>query len=66
MKLTRAQEKYLIEIGLQSLLDNIIKPARLQKKVVKKKGNKWSAARHKKYAETMAQKWDGKRKIDKK
>lgn len=63
MKLNRQQEMALANYGLQILLENIApaKPTRVVKKKSVKKSS-WSTARRKKFAATMARKWNKKRK----
>lgn len=52
MKFTRKHELYLIELGLQSLLDTLVKP-----KSIKKSGKKWTNAQRKKFKATMQRKF---------
>lgn len=64
MKLTRKQELYLIDLGLETLLSKLVVP---RKSTVipwnkGKKGLKWSKERHAKYAKTMEKKWGKNRK----
>lgn len=67
LKLTKKQEAALVNLGLNTLLNSAT--TERASVVHKKKDNrprktsrKWSKAQHKKYAETMARKWDSKRK----
>lgn len=60
MKLTRKQELLLIDIGLATLVNNLSKPTPIKKENGGAKKRKWSKERHKKYAETMAKKWNKK------
>ena len=61
-KFTRTQELYLINRGLFSLLNEIIKPVHKVKHVVKKPTHpKWTTARRKKFAITMKKKWAAKK-----
>ena len=53
--MNRKQELYLIQLGLETLLDRVTKPKKVEKKKFRKA--KWTPAQHKKYAETMAKKW---------
>jgi hypothetical protein len=57
MKLTRAQELRLIDIGFRKVLEMLESPV-IRKAVRKKKnGKKWSEKRKKAFAKTMKQKW---------
>jgi hypothetical protein len=54
--MNRKHELFLINLGLETLLERVtVKPKPTVEKKPKKA--KWSKARHKKYAETMAKKW---------
>jgi len=54
----RSHELFLINLGLETLLEKAVgKPVAKVKKPGKPKGKKWTKAQHKKYAETMAKKW---------
>ena len=57
MKLTRAQEKVLIGIGLATVLNGLVAP-----KPTTKSGGQWTEARRKKFSQTMKKKWAGKNK----
>lgn len=59
MKLTRAQEKVLIGIGLATVLNGLVtKP-----KTTKKKSKvAWTPERRAKFSQTMKKKWAGKQK----
>ena len=54
--MNRKQELYLIQLGLETLLNKVIAPPK-PKKEKKFRKAKWTKAQHKKYAETMAKKW---------
>ena len=57
MKLTRAQELQLIDIGFKKVLEMLESPV-VRKVVHKKKtGKKWSEKRKRAFAKTMKQKW---------
>lgn len=56
MKLTRKQELYLINRGMISLLDEVIKPIRPKTKP-KIKTKKWTRMQRAKFAATMKKKW---------
>lgn len=59
--MNRKHELFLIDLGLQTLLNQMVgKPKKKSK--VKPKTRKWTKEQHEKYAATMKKKWDGKRK----
>ena len=70
--MTRKQELMLIELGLQTLLDNYKKPKKAKvnhehKEPEKKQhplvGTKWTEARRKKFKATMKKLWEDKQKL---
>lgn len=61
--MNRKHELFLIDLGLQTLLNQMVgKPSKKAKKEKKPKTRKWTKEQHEKYAATMKKKWDGKRK----
>ena len=56
----RNHELFLINLGLETLLERSVPTKKKVEPKPKKK--KWSKAQHKKYAETMAKKFDKKQK----
>lgn len=61
--MNRKHELFLIDLGLQTLLNQMVgKPSKKEKKERKPKTRKWTKAQHEKYAETMKKKWEQKRK----
>lgn len=71
MKLNRAQEEILIEIGLNTLLDKLVKSAHTEPIVVVKTKNKpkgkrkWSPEQREKFRATMQKVWARKKKLPK-
>lgn len=55
MKLTRAQEKVLIGIGLSTVINNLL----VKPKPKKKSKVAWTAERRRKFSDTMKKKWAG-------
>lgn len=66
MKLTRAQERALANIGLQKLLESLGTSVITTKRIPWNKGlksnrkQKWSKAQHAKFSKTMKAKWEAK------
>ena len=62
IELSRKQELYLIDLGLQKLLDSLIVPSngkKPEKSEPKKRG--WSPTQRKRFAATMKRVWKKKR-----
>lgn len=58
----RKHELFLIQLGLKTLLEQMV-PAKTRKKSEKKSSKrKWTKAQHEKYAATMQKKWGERRK----
>jgi len=58
--MNRKHELFLINLGLETLLERMstkVKPKVQVKPKKKFREAKWTKAQHKKYAETMAKKW---------
>ena len=55
VKLNRKTELYLIDLGLQKVLSNLVAPT--VKKVKKPKGRKWTPAQHAKFLKSMKKTW---------
>jgi hypothetical protein len=53
----RSHELFLINLGLEALLEKATAKPVVKKVEKKSKKKKWTKAQHKKYAETMAKKW---------
>lgn len=61
--MNRKHELFLINLGLQTLLDSMIPAKKSAKKVkAKKTTRKWTKEQHEKYAATMEKKWGERRK----
>lgn len=58
--MTRKHELFLINLGLETLLERMT--IKKEKKAKKSKGKGWSKKQHEKYAATMEKKWGQKRK----
>jgi len=50
MKFSRKQEQFLVELGIKTLLESLIKEK-------KPKGRKWTPEQRKKFKSSMAKKW---------
>lgn len=59
--MTRKHELFLINLGLETLLDRVLVKHTVAKKNGKKK-NKWTKKQHQKFAETMSKKFNKKQK----
>ena len=60
--MNRKHELFLINLGLESLLSQMVDNKHNKKKVVRGKAKKkWTKAQHAKYAETMEKKWGQRR-----
>ena len=59
--MNRKHELYLINLGLETLLERVSTKHTIAKKNGKKKG-KWTKKQHKKFAETMSRKFSKKQK----
>ena len=57
MKMNRKHELFLINLGLEALLERSLPTKKVVVVKEKVKSRKWSQARHKKFAETMAKKF---------
>ena len=57
--MTRKQELFLIELGLQTLIDKVTKRSeeKLKQSEPKPKKRRWSKAQHEKFAKSMAKVW---------
>lgn len=62
--MNRKHELFLIDLGLQTLLDRMVTKPKVKKVVKKNKGGrkKWTKEQHEKYAATMEKKWGKNRK----
>lgn len=61
LNLSKEQEKYLVSLGLQKLIEDTIKRAKQPKQAKEVKKKRWTRAQREKFISTMKKKWRGKK-----